>query len=100
MNNQRILNMLGLATRARKIILGEEFVLNAMKRPDTLVFIATDAGANITKKINNRAVTYHTQVINHFTSDELSHAIGKNNRKVLLLEDKGFIKKINEYLNA
>ncbi len=100
MSNQKILNMLGLATRARKIILGEEFVLNAMKRPDTLVFIATDAGANITKKINNRAITYNTQVINHFTSDELSHAIGKNNRKVLLLEDKGFITKINEYLNA
>ena len=100
MSNQKILNLLGLATRARKITLGEEFVMNQMKRPGVLVFIATDAGANIKKKIKNRAVNYNVQVIDSFHSDELSKAIGKNNRKVLLLEDKGFIKKINEYLNA
>jgi len=96
MDNQKILNLLGLATRARKITLGEEFVMNKMKKPDVLVFIATDAGANITKKIKNRAINYKVQVIDSFHSDELSQAIGKKNRKVLLLEDKGFIKTINE----
>ena len=100
MNNQKILNLLGLAMRARKITLGEEFVLNAMKKPNTVVFLASDAGANITKKINNRATTYNVQVIDSFTTDELSQAIGKENRKVILLEDKGFIKKIEEYINA
>jgi len=84
--------------RARKITLGEEFVLNKMKNPYVLVFVATDAGANIKKKITNRALTYNVQVIDTFHSDELSKAIGKNNRKVVLLEDRGFIKKINEYL--
>ena len=99
-NNQKILNLLGLATRARKIVPGEEFVMNSMKTPGTIVFLATDAGANITKKIHNRALTYNNKVIDLFTTDELSQAIGKQNRKVILLDDKGFIKKINEYLNA
>lgn len=86
--------------KARKIVLGEEFVLHAMKNPNTLVLLASDAGANITKKIQNRAIAYNTQVINHLSSEELSKAIGKENRKVILLEDKGFIKKLNEYINA
>jgi len=100
MNNPLILNLLGIAMRARKVTLGEEFVLTSMKNPDVLVFIASDAGANIKKKIENKAIYYKVQVIDSFDTDELSKAVGKNNRKVVLLEDKGFIKKINEYLNA
>jgi ribosomal protein L7Ae-like RNA K-turn-binding protein len=39
-------------------------------------------------------------MINSFTTDELSKAIGKENRKVILITDKGFIKKFKEYLNS
>jgi ribosomal protein L7Ae-like RNA K-turn-binding protein len=86
--------------RARKIILGEEFVLKSMAKSNAMVFIASDSGDNITKKINDKAAFYSCVVVDSFTTDELSKAIGKQNRKVLLLEDKGFIKKINEYINA
>ena len=48
----KILNLLGLAARARMITLGEEFVLKTLpKGPDNLVFLASDAGKNISGKI-------------------------------------------------
>lgn len=96
----KILNLLGLATRARKVILGEEFVLKQMKNTNLNVFLASDAGENITKKIINKAYTFNCTVINQFTTDELSKAIGKENRKVMIIDDRGFNKKITEYLNS
>ena len=96
----KILNLLGLATRARKIILGEEFVLKAMRNTNLIVFLASDAGSNITKKIINKAHTFNCTIIDIFTTDELSKAIGKENRKVMIIDDRGFNKKIQEYLNS
>ena len=97
----KILNLLGLAARARMITLGEEFVLKTLpKGPNNLVFLASDAGKNISSKILNKTESYGAQIINSFTTDELSKAIGKENRKVILVKDKGFIDKFIEYLNS
>ena len=101
MNNQKILNLLGLAFRARKITLGEEFVLKELaKDQDSLVFLASDAGENIKNKIIKKTDYYSVILIDSFTTDELSKAIGKENRKVILVSDKGFNKKFKEYLNS
>jgi len=100
-NRDKVLNLLGLATRARKIILGPEFILKEIARSShALIFLAKDSGENITKKVNDKAKTYNKQVIDTYTSEELSHAIGKENRKIVLVTDKGFIKKFTEYLNS
>ena len=100
-NRDKILNLLGLATRARQITLGAEFVIKSITTsPTALVFLATDAGENLTKKINDKAKTYNVEVINTYTSSELSKAMGKENRKVVLVTDKGFIKKFLEYINS
>jgi len=97
----KILNLLGLSARARMITLGEEFVLKTLpKGPDNLVFLASDAGKNISNKITNKTETYGALLITDYTTDELSKAIGKENRKVILITDKGFIKKFKEYLNS
>lgn len=100
MKRKETLNLLGLAMRARKITLGEEFVLKQIQLPDTLLFLASDSGNNITKKVKDKANTYNRIVITEFTSEELSKAIGKQNRKVILVQDKGFNKKFTEYLNS
>lgn len=96
----KILSLLGLATRARRIVLGEDFVLKAMSRRDRVVFLANDAGANITKKIVAKAETFNCTLFHEFTTDEISKAIGKINRKVVLVEDQGFSKKFKEYKNS
>lgn len=97
---EKILNLLGLATRARMITLGEDFVLKKMQESNAIVFLASDAGNNIKKKINDKAKTYNIIVVSDFSTDEISQAMGKTNRKVVLVQDKGFVKKFTEYINS
>ena len=98
--NTKILNLLGLAYRARKVVLGQDFVLKAMSKHNRTVFLAKDAGENITKKIIDKAQSFNCLVIRDFSSDELSKAIGKENRTVILIDDLGFSRKIKEYINS
>lgn len=101
MNDKLMLNLLGLAMRARKVTIGAEFVLKEItKSPGSVVFLASESGANITKKINDRALNNEFTLITHLTSDEISKAIGKENRRLVLVNDKGFCKKFLEYLNS
>ena len=97
----KTLNLLGLAARARKITLGADFVIKMIsKSSHNLVFLASDAGKNITEKIINKTDTYGGKIIRSYTTDELSKAIGKENRNVILVTDKGFIDKFIEYINS
>ncbi len=102
MNNKetKILNLLGLAQKARKTILGEDFVLSSLKENNSIVFLASDAGDNITKKITDKCNYYNTLLYTNLTSETLSKAIGKQNRKVVLVTDGGFYKKFTEYINS
>ena len=87
--------MLGLCQRARQLVSGEEMSLDLIKKNQAkLVILANDAGVNTTKRVKDKAKTYNTQVVDSFSSDELSKAIGKINRKVITIKDHGFAKKI------
>ncbi len=97
MKKQKILNLIGLATRARKIISGEEMVLKKIEKVN-IVFLGSDAGPNTTKKITNKCNHYQKKLINCFTKAELTKAIGKDNRVVLAIVDRGFCQAINKLL--
>ncbi len=94
---QKILNMIGLATRAGKVIAGEELVVMNLKRIK-LVFLASDAGPNTTKKVTTKCGTHGVLVVRLFSRDELSNAIGKNNRVVCGIKDVGFTKALKKLL--
>ena len=93
----KVLQLLGLAFRAKKVISGEDFCVEAIRKGEAkYLFLASDAGVNTTKKITDKANFYKVVVDNRFTSSELSSAIGKNNRMVVAITDSGFAKKIKE----
>ena len=95
---ERILNLLGLAQRAGKIISGEELVIAAIKNQQaSLVFLANDAATNLTKKVNDKGLSYNVEVVTVFSTLELSAAIGKP-RKVLAVADAGFTKKMRSLM--
>ena len=97
MSDKRILGLLGLAARAGGIVDGSERVINAFRKtPDMIVFLATDAGENIHKKIKDKALHYHTEVNEMFTAGELSKAIGKEKRTVIAVTDQRFIKPLSK----
>ncbi len=92
-----ILNLLGLAFRAKKVVSGEDFCVEGIRKGEIkYLFLASDAGINTTKKITDKAKYYNVTLDNRFTSSELSGAIGKNNRMVIGVLDIGFAKKMKE----
>ncbi|MCF7926767.1 MAG: hypothetical protein K9L74_04260 [Candidatus Izimaplasma sp.] len=93
----KTLNLLGLANRSGNIFIGEQ-LFDKISSEDGLIFLANDAGENISKKISNKADTYHHLVIDAYTTKELSNAIGKKNIKVILIINKGFIKTFKSYI--
>lgn len=82
--------------------MGQDLVLREISSgsKNLLVFIASDAGKNIVKKVNDKTSFYGLKVINRFDTDELSKALGSINRKTVLIKDKGFIENINKLYNS
>lgn len=94
---QNKLNTLGLCARARKIVTGEDLVLEAIRKGKAkLVFLANDAGPNTTKSIKDKSAFYNVDVIDSFSSEDLSKAIGAKNRKVVAVTDEGFAKNLKK----
>lgn len=90
----KVLNLLGLATRARKIVSGEDTVVDAMRQKKAkIVFVASDASEKTIDKFKTKCFYYNVELNLEFNSDELSKSIGKS-RKILAIIDDGFYKSI------
>jgi ribosomal protein L7Ae-like RNA K-turn-binding protein len=101
MGANKVLQLLGLAMRAGKIVSGEELVLDAIRtRKAKLVLISRDASANTKKKISDKCRSYQVELIQEFDRYEIGHAIGKEERVVLGITDEGFVRKIRELQGA
>ncbi|HEO0542168.1 TPA: YlxQ-related RNA-binding protein [Streptococcus agalactiae] len=93
-NSEKVLNLIGLAQRAGRLITGEELVIKAIQNQQvSLIFLANDAGPNLTKKVTDKSNYYKTEVSTVFSILELSDALGKP-RKVVAVADAGFSKKM------
>jgi len=91
MNKEKVLNLLGLAQRAGKLMSGDFLVEKMMKRQIVpLLFLASDCAANNQKKYRHLAETYKVPIREVFDKFELGNAIGKEKRVVILVNDQGF----------
>ena len=92
----KTLQLLSLARKANKLITGEEFVTDAIRKNKVfLVFLASDAGVNTSKKIHDKTKYYNIPLIDTFSSIELSNSIGKV-RMVIGITDLGFATSIEK----
>lgn len=97
-NTQKILNLLGIAKRAGKLITGEERVVEAIrKKTPSLVLYASDAGNSTKKKINDKSQYYQIFCTAFSTKIEIAQALGAP-RTVIAVMDAGFGKKIKQLL--
>lgn len=88
-------NLIGLATRARKTILGTDMTINGVRKQTVkLVILATDASDNTKKLVFDKCKTYHVEVVSQLPSAQLSQAVGKSNIMVVGIADEGFSKLI------
>lgn len=98
MNTQKALNLLGIATRAGKIVSGDGLTLTEIRNQNAkLVFVASDASPNTLKKFQDKCTYYKVPCISQFSQIELSQAIGRS-RMIIGVCDTGFAKKLQELL--
>lgn len=90
LNRQKQLNLLGLSTKAGKLVSGEETVLADVKKQQVkLVIVATDCSDSTKKKMKDKCSFYKVPCIEQFTTAEISYSIGKK-RSIVAFADSGF----------
>lgn len=99
-NEQKILNMVGLATRAQKVSVGEDQIIKDIKQGRAkLLLLANDIGYQTHKKITDKCQSYRVPYRTVVHRDHLSHAIGKSGRVAVAITDEGFANKISSLLD-
>ncbi|NKN41497.1 YlxQ-related RNA-binding protein, partial [Streptococcus alactolyticus] len=62
-NREKLSHLIGLAQRAGKVISGEELVIKAIQTGKAqFIFLANDAGVNLTKKTTDKSHYYNVEV--------------------------------------
>lgn len=84
-------NTIGLAFRARKVIVGTDSTIASLRMGKLqLIILATDASHTTKKKVYDKAKFYQVEVIEDLTSFDISMALGKDDIKVIGITDRGF----------
>ncbi|MCL2518817.1 MAG: ribosomal L7Ae/L30e/S12e/Gadd45 family protein [Oscillospiraceae bacterium] len=104
--DNKLLNMLGLAKKAGKIIVGTDKITDTIRNNipgsnSNLTLIASGASENTKKRVVNCCDYYKSEYkIIDVTADELGHAIGRsNNISVVCVTDKNFTAVLKSFTN-
>jgi ribosomal protein L7Ae-like RNA K-turn-binding protein len=99
--DKKMLNMLGLATRAGKVTSGEFSVEKAIKEQKAyMCIVAGDASDNTKKLFNNKCDYYNVPIHVCFDKETLGHAIGKEARASIAILDQGFADAIAKFFES
>ncbi|WEK56148.1 MAG: YlxQ family RNA-binding protein [Candidatus Cohnella colombiensis] len=91
MATNKVLSRLGLAMRAGKLVSGEEIVIKAIRSGEAkLIVLAQDASDNTGKKIADKCKSYNVPLLIGYTRFELGSAVGKPERVMFAVTDRGF----------
>ncbi|WP_400163017.1 YlxQ family RNA-binding protein [Brevibacillus sp. TJ4] len=91
--------MLGMAMRARKVVTGEEMVLQAVRNGQArLVLLASDASENTAKKMRDKCSYYGVSCVTTSDRYTLGHAIGKDGRVTVAVTDGKLAESIQRLL--
>lgn len=82
---------LGLAYVAGKLKLGVDAAIVSMQKKQAyLVLVAHDASILTKKKMRDKCSHYGIELIESYSSEDMSTSLGRQNVKVLTVLDKGF----------
>ena len=95
----KILSMIGMATKAGKVVSGEFSTEKAVKTGKAFLVIVSEAASDNTKKMfRNMCSYYEVPMYTYGTKEELGHSMGKEFRASLAVTDEGFAKSIEKRL--
>lgn len=72
-----ILQTLGLAFKAKRILIGEDIFVALKSNKVTLIILAKDVSENTKKRFHDKAKFYDVEIIEAFSKIELGKALGK-----------------------
>ena len=91
----KVISMIGLATKAGKTVSGEFSVEKAIQGNKAhAVIVSVEASDNTKKKFKNMCDFYEVPIYFYGDKDTLGHAMGKQFRASLAILDEGFAKGI------
>ena len=100
-DKNKVFSMIGLATRARKVVSGEFSTEKAVKTGKAwLVIVSEEASDNTRKMFTNMCTHYKVPIYLFGTKEELGHAMGQEFRASLSVEDAGFAKTLASRMNV
>lgn len=83
-----VLGLLGLAAKASKVVSGTEAVKEALEKNQVyLLFQAEEMNPNVLK--SHLRYLENMTICRDYTGEELSRAIGRQNRRILAITDEG-----------
>lgn len=92
-NNNKVLSLLGLATKAGKVASGEFSTEKSVKTgKGFLVLVADDVSQNTRKKFQNMCDFYEVPIYFIANKEELGRFCGKEFRASLAVQDENFAK--------
>ena len=92
-NNNKVLSLLGLATKAGKVASGEFSTEKSVKTgKGFLVLVADDASQNTRKKFQNMCDFYEVPIYFIANKEELGRFCGNEFRASLAVQDENFAK--------
>ena len=96
----KALAMLGMATKAGKVVSGEFSTEKSVKSGRShMVIVSEEASDNTKKMFENSCAYYKVPVYQFGMKEELGHAMGKEMRASLAVLDSGFAKALREKLD-
>lgn len=101
MSQNKILSLVGLATKAGKTASGEFSTEKEVKSGKAkLVIVADNASDNTKKKFQNMCDFYKVPIYFYKDKDTLGRAMGKEFRASLAILDEGFAKGIRKHMET
>lgn len=97
----KVFGLVGLATRAGKVIFGTDACVEAVEKSKIkLIIIAKDASDRTKNKFINLCQSQNIKLIIFGTIDEISSSTGKQNKAVIGLKDINFSNEIIKIIDG
>lgn len=101
MVNDKICGLLGLATRAGQIVFGTEACDKAIEKNSIkLIIVATDASERTKMNFNNICNRKKIPILEILSIEQISKAIGKQNKAVIGVKNLNFSNEIMKINNG
>ena len=95
-----ILQTLGLAYKAKRILIGEDVITALKNKKVVLIILANDVSENTKKRFHDKSQFYSVEIIECFSKIEIGGALGKSYISAIGILDIKLKDKIINFLES